>query len=103
MGIIIRDKEKETCLAVDITTLEDINLINKEVENILQYKNLEIEARRVWNLKRKMMPLITGETGIIFKITQKIPEQHTGKAWRQGTTAGGENADVRIQNIQHGK
>jgi len=31
MGIIIRDKEKETCLAVDIGTSEDINLINKEV------------------------------------------------------------------------
>jgi hypothetical protein len=87
---------------VDIATLEDINLINKEVENILKCKNLTIEARPVWNLKPKMMPVITGATGIIFKITRKISEQRTGKARRQGATAK-KSADARVQNIQHGK
>jgi hypothetical protein len=80
MSIIIRDNGKGTCLAVDIATLENINLINKEFENISKYENLTIEARPALNLKTKMMPAITGATGIIFKITQKIPEQHPGKA-----------------------
>jgi len=80
MGIIIRDKRNGTCLVLDIANSEDINLINKEVENISKYKTLTTEARPVWNLETKAIPTVTGAAGIIFKITQKIPEQRTMKA-----------------------
>jgi len=47
-----------------------------------------------------------------LKITQKIPEQHTGKARNKGTTENNhrehcthtaEGANVKVQNNQHGK
>jgi len=49
MGTIIRDNGNGTCLVVDIATLEDINLVNKEFDPILKYKNLTIEVGPVWN------------------------------------------------------
>jgi hypothetical protein len=50
------------------------------------------------------MPAIRDATGIIFKITQKMPKQRTGKAWRQiATTGRGGSANAKVQNIQHGK
>jgi hypothetical protein len=36
------------------------------------------------NAKTRPIPAIIGATGII-SITQKIPEQHTEKAWNHGT------------------
>jgi hypothetical protein len=34
----------------------------------------------MWNMKAKVIPLITGGTGTISKSLQTVPEQHTGKA-----------------------
>jgi len=34
----------------------------------------------MWNVKAKVIPVLTGVTGTITKITQTIPEQHTRKA-----------------------
>jgi hypothetical protein len=39
----------------------------------------------MWNVKTNVIPVITGNWNHL-KITQKIPEQHTGKALNQGTT-----------------
>jgi hypothetical protein len=47
-----------------------------------------------------------------LRIIQKIPEQHAGKAQSQGTrenshigwyTHTSQSADVKVENIQHGK
>ena len=41
--IIIRDNEKRTCTLIDVAISGDRNVIKKEAEKILKYKDLTIE------------------------------------------------------------
>jgi hypothetical protein len=49
----------------------DRNVIKKEPEKILKYKDLKIEIQRMWNVKTGVIPLITGATGTISKSFRK--------------------------------
>jgi hypothetical protein len=66
---------------IDVAIPSDKNVIQKEAENILKYKNLSIEIQRMWNMKCFVIPVIIGATGIVSKILQKyleaIPGQHS--------------------------
>jgi hypothetical protein len=75
--IAIRDNEKGTFMLIDVAISGNRNVIKKGAEKILKYKNLTIEIQRMWNLKARVIPVITGATGIISKIIQKTREQHT--------------------------
>ena len=41
--LIIHDNEKGTCMLIDVAISEDRNVIKKEAEKILKYKDLTIE------------------------------------------------------------
>ena len=69
--IIIRDNEKRTCVLINVAISGDINVIKKEAEKILKYKDLAIEIQRIWNVKTKMIPVIIGATGTISKSFRK--------------------------------
>jgi hypothetical protein len=60
--IIIRDNEKETCMLIDAAILGDRNVIKKEAEKILKYKDLTLEIQCMWNVKTRMIPVINGAT-----------------------------------------
>ena len=45
--IIIRDNEKRTCILIDVAISADSNVIKKEAEQILKYKDLTIEIQRM--------------------------------------------------------
>jgi hypothetical protein len=43
------------------------NVIKKEAEKILKYKDLTIEIQRMWNVKTKAISVIIGATGTISR------------------------------------
>ena len=47
---VIRDNEKGTCMLIDVASLEDRNVITREAEKVLNYEDLTIEIRRMWNV-----------------------------------------------------
>ena len=47
--IIIRDNEQFTCMLIDDAISGDRNVIKKEAEKILKYKDLTIEIQRDWD------------------------------------------------------
>ena len=51
--IIIRDNEKGTCMLTDVAISGNRNVIKKEAEKILKYKDLTIEIQRMWNVKKR--------------------------------------------------
>ena len=52
-------------MSIDVAVSGDRNVIKKEVEKILKYKNLTIEIQRMCNVKAKVITIITGATGTI--------------------------------------
>jgi hypothetical protein len=69
--IIIGDNEKRTCMLIDVVIPGDRNVIKKEAQKILKYKDLKIEIQRVWNVKTNVIPVIIGATGTISKSFRK--------------------------------
>ena len=51
----------------------------KDAEKILKYIDLRTEIKLMWNVKTKVVPLITGTTGTISKSFRKYPSNITGK------------------------
>jgi enolase len=76
--IIIRDNEKGTCMLIDVVISGERNVIKKEAEKILKYKDLTIEIQRMWNVKTKVIPVIIGATGTISKTFRKYVSNITG-------------------------
>jgi hypothetical protein len=64
---IVKNKEDITCLLIDVAIPSDKNVIQKEAEKKLKYKNISIEIQRMWNVKCFVTPVITGATGIVSK------------------------------------
>jgi hypothetical protein len=81
--IIIRDNEKGACMLIDVAIPGDRNVIKKEAEKILKYKDLITEIQRTWTVKTKVTPAIIGATGTISKSFRKylssVPGKHDTK------------------------
>jgi hypothetical protein len=77
---IIRDNEKGTCMLIDVAISGDKNVIKKEAEKILKYKDLTREIQCMWNVKTRVILVIIGVTGTISKSFRKyvsnIPRNH---------------------------
>jgi hypothetical protein len=77
--IIIPDNEKGTCMLIDVAIPGGRNMIKKEAEKILKYKDLITEIQRMWNVKSKVIPVIIGATGTISKSFRKYLSSIPGK------------------------
>jgi hypothetical protein len=64
------------CLLTDVAIPSDRNVIQKESEKKLKYKNLSIEIQRMWNMKRFVIPVIIGATGIVTRGLKNICKQY---------------------------
>jgi hypothetical protein len=67
-------------MLIDVAIPGDRNVIQKEAEKILKYKDLTIEIQRMWNVKTRAIPVIIGATGTILKSFRKyvstVPGNH---------------------------
>jgi hypothetical protein len=76
--IVICNNEKGTYMLIDVAIPGDRNVIQKEAEKILKYKDLTIEIQCMWNVKTRVIPVIIGDTSNNwskwnhFKIIQKM-------------------------------
>jgi hypothetical protein len=66
-------------MLIDVAIPGDRNVIKKEDEKILKYKELIIEIQRMWNAKTKVTPVIIGTTGTISKAFRKYLSSIPGK------------------------
>ena len=70
-------------MLIDVAISGDRNVIKKEAEKILKYKDLTIEMQPLWKVKTKVIPVIIGATGTISKTFRKyvsnIPGIHEVK------------------------
>ena len=66
-------------MLIDVAISRDRNVIKKETEKILKYKDLTIEIQRMWNVKTKVIPVIIGATGTVSKTFRKYVSNIPGK------------------------
>jgi hypothetical protein len=57
---IIKNKNDEICLLIDVVITSDRNVIEKESEKKLKYKNLSVEIQRMCNMKCFVIQVIIG-------------------------------------------
>jgi hypothetical protein len=67
-------------MLIDVAISGERNVIKKEAEKILKYKDLTIEIQCMWNVKTRVIPVTIGAIGTISKSSRKyvsnIPENH---------------------------
>jgi len=68
-------------MLIDVAISGDRNVIKKEVDKILKYKDLITEIQCMWNVKVKVIPLFIGEMGIISKSLRQYLSNIPGKQY----------------------
>jgi hypothetical protein len=90
--IITRGSEKGTCMLIDVAIPGDRNVIKKEAEKILKYKDLTTEIQRMWHVETQVTPVTIGATGTISKSFRKylssVPGQHDIKELQKTSVLG---------------
>jgi len=66
-------------MLIDVVMSGDGNVIKKEAEEILKYKDLTIEIQLMWSVKTEVIPVIIGATGTISKSFRKYVSNIPGK------------------------
>jgi len=66
-------------MLIDVAISGDINVIKKEAEKILKYKDLTIEIQPMWNVTTKVIQVIIRTTGTISKSFRKYVNNIPGK------------------------
>jgi hypothetical protein len=79
-------------MVIDAAIPGDRNVVKKDAEKVLKYKDLIIAIQRMWNVKTKVTPVIIGATGTISKSFSKylssIPGKHGIKELQKTTILG---------------
>ena len=67
-------------LLIHIAISGDRNAMKEEAKKVLNCKDLTVKIQRMWNIKTKMIPVITGATGTISisfrKYLSNVPGKH---------------------------
>jgi hypothetical protein len=65
-------------MLIDVAISGDRNVIKKEAEKILKYKDLTIEIQCMWNVKTTVILVTIGATGTISKSFRKYVSNKPG-------------------------
>jgi hypothetical protein len=68
----MHDKKEKTCLLIDIAIPDDLNITTKWTEKLSNYKVLEIQDSRMWQVRTKTVPVITG---VLRKIRKEMDQK----------------------------
>lgn len=77
--IVIKDRRNNMCTMVDVAVPADANVMAKEAEKLLKYRDLAIEISRMWNIKTRIVPIVIGATGNITNRLQSNLCSITGR------------------------
>ena len=66
-------------MSIDVAITGDRNVIKREAEKILKYKDLTIEIQHMWNVKAKVISVIIGATGTVSKSLRQYLTNIPGK------------------------
>jgi hypothetical protein len=66
-------------MLIDVAIPSDRNIIQKEAECKLKYKNLGTESQQTWNIKSVIVLINIGATGAVIKLI-KISGNNTREA-----------------------
>ena len=69
--IIIKDKQENTCMLIDMAVRSDRNTSVKVAEKLSKYKDFEIEIRKMWGMKTQIVPVVIRALGVVKKGIEK--------------------------------
>jgi hypothetical protein len=94
-------------MLIDVAIPGDRNVIKKEADKILKYKDLTTEIQRMWNVKTRAIPVIIGVTGTISKSFRKyvsdIPGNHDVKELQKTAILGNATQTAGSANVKEQK
>ena len=61
--IVTKDHANRCCKLIDVSVPSDRNTSTRAIENLSKYKDLEIEATRMWGMRTETVPDIVGCAG----------------------------------------
>jgi hypothetical protein len=71
--------KKGMCMLMNVAISGDKNVVKKEAEKILKYRDLTTETQYMWNVKTNVIPVIIGTTQTISKSFRKYLSNVSGK------------------------
>jgi len=63
MDILMQKNEERTFMLIGVAISGGGNVIKKEAEKNIKYEDLTVEMQCMWNVKTKVVPIITWATG----------------------------------------
>ena len=74
-GVIVVQNDKNLCQIIDFACPYDRRVDTKELEKIEYYQDLAQELKKIWNMKVKVIPLVTGAVGTTpIKLRNRLKE-----------------------------
>ena len=74
----MKDKEKRTCLLIDMPIPNEKNTSLKTVGKLSKYKDFEIEIEKTWELKTTTVPVVIRALGLVKKGTENYISEIPG-------------------------
>jgi len=78
LDILIKNKKEKTCVLIDVAISADRNVVKKEAEKKLKYKSLSTQIQLMWNMRRKIIPVLNGATRTVTEGLKKNLEAMPG-------------------------